>query len=480
MIDIIRVNDKIKLNICDITVDGDGIGKTDEGYPLFVKNAITGDQVEAVVTKTNKTYGFAKLCRIIVPSSHRIKPACPIAKQCGGCSLMHMDYNEQLNTKSRFVTNNISKIGGYAADNYEYDGIIGADNIYNYRNKAQFPVGTCKGNAVCGFYERASHTIVPVTLCNIQSEHINKAVSTVAEFINKYKIPVYNERSHKGIIRHIYVREGINEELMVVLVANSDKKIANSDELARMLCQKVNLKSLVQNINTVKSNVVLGYNNITLWGDDEITAKVGDIKFAVSPNSFFQVNYEQMKKLYDKAKEYANLTKDDTVFDLYCGVGSISLYVADGAKKVVGVEIVDAAIENAKRNADFNGIKNAEFHCGDCGEVVDKLVDMGYKADVVIVDPPRKGCDEKTLSLINRIAPKRLVYVSCNSSTLARDIATLRNYGFKLEKACAVDMFPHTTHVECAALLTLADNFNTMTKLTQKEKTNEKQCIHNR
>ena len=453
MFDIVSVNDKLRIEICDMTVDGAGIGKTAEGYPLFVKGAITGDTADVLVTKTNKTYGFAKLMNIYSPSPYRTEPVCPIAKRCGGCSIMHMNYEGQLKTKSNLVVNNLAKIGGCAPDSYTYDGIIGADEPYNYRNKAQFPVGYKNGGVICGFYEQASHTIVPVKGCAIQSEDINKAVDIVTEFINEYKIPVYNEKKHSGIIRHIYVRQGKGDELMVVLVTNSTKPLRYSDILAQKLCAQVNLKSLIQNINTAKSNVVLGYDNIVLWGDSEITADIGGIKFIISPNSFFQVNYAQMCKLYAKAKEYASLTGEETVFDLYCGVGSISLFVADKAKKVVGVEIVEPAIANAKRNADINGIDNAEFHCGDCGEVVDKLVDKGYRADVVIVDPPRKGCDEKTLSLINQISPKTLVYVSCNSSTLARDIAILKDYGFKLHKACAVDMFPHTMHVESVVLL---------------------------
>ncbi len=436
-----------------MTVNGDGIGKAD-GYPLFVKGAVTGDVAEVIVTKTNKTYGFARLSRIVEPSVHTRQPICPHFDNCGGCNLMHMSYEGQLKTKSGFVSGNLAKIGGYPEDSYEYEGIIGADNIYNYRNKAQFPVSMQGGRAVCGFYKNKTHELVPCNNCSIQNEAINTAVSVVLEFINKYKIPVYNEKSHKGIVRHIYVRCTDNDELMVVLAANSHKKIQNSDILANMLCGKVKLKSLVQNVNTAKSNVVLGYNNITLWGDDFVTTEINDIKFLISPNSFFQVNYEQMQKLYGKAKEYAELDKTKTVFDLYCGVGSISLFMADSCKKVVGVEIVDAAIQNAKQNAIANGIDNAEFFCGDCGEVVDKLINDGYSADVVIVDPPRKGCDEKTLSLINDISPKTLVYVSCNSATLARDVAILRNYGYVLKKACAVDLFPNSTHCEAVALLT--------------------------
>ncbi len=453
MINIVCVNDKIQLNICDMTVNGDGIGKV-EGYPLFVKGAVTGDVVEAVVTKINKTYGFAKLISIVEPSLHRQQPLCPYFDDCGGCNLMHTNYAGQLKIKSDFVTANLAKIGGYTKGSYEYEGIIAADRVYNYRNKAQFPVSMQGGKAVCGFYKNKTHEVVPCDNCGIQNEAINTAVSVVMEFINKYKIPVYNEKSHKGIVRHIYVRSTADCELMVVLVANSHKKIQNSDILANMLCKKVKLKSLVQNVNTNKSNVVLGYTNITLWGDDFVTTQINDIKFLISPNSFFQVNYEQMQKLYGKAKEYAELDKTKTVFDLYCGVGSISLFMADACKKVVGVEIVDAAIQNAKQNAVVNGIDNAEFFCGDCGEVTSKLINSGYRADVVIVDPPRKGCDQKTLSLINDISPKTLVYVSCNSATLARDVAIVKDYGYVLKKACAVDLFPNSTHCETVALLT--------------------------
>ena len=450
-------NDKLQLNICDITVDGAGIGKVD-GYPLFVKGAITGDVVQVVVTKTNKTYGFAKLEKIITPSQWRKQPECPCFDECGGCNVMNMDYNGQLKTKSDFVVGNLSKIGTYKQSDYEYEGIIGADNINNYRNKAQFPVGIHKGKAVCGFYKNKTHQIVPVKNCHIQNNAINTAVSVVLDFINEYKVPVYDEKTHKGIVRHIYVRSTTNDELMVVLVCNSKKAIKNSDALKDKLLQKVKLKSLVQNINTVKSNVVLGYQNITLWGADSVITEVGGIKFNVSPNSFFQVNYEQMEKLYNKAKEYAGLDKTQTVFDLYCGVGSISLFMADSCKKVVGVEIVPPAIENAKLNSKINNIDNAEFFCGDCGEVVEKLINDGYRADVVIVDPPRKGCDEKTLSLINTISPQKLVYVSCNSATLARDVAILKDYGYVLKKACAVDLFPNSTHIESVALMVRADS----------------------
>ena len=459
MITIVNVNDLYTVEITDITVNGDGIGKTDEGYPLFISGAVTGDQVEVRVTKVNKTYGFGKIEKILKKSSHRVEAICPCFKDCGGCSVMHIDYSAQLEFKKNSVMNNLSKIGHYPEGSYEFEGIIGADDPWHYRNKAQFPVGFEKGKAICGFYRKSSHEIIPCPECLIQDKDINIAVNTVMEFIRKHNLRIYNEKNHSGLIRHIYIRSGggADNPIMAVVVTNSDSPIPHSDELASMLAEKVNLKSLVQNINTKKSNTVLGYDNITLWGDSTIKANVSGIEFVISPNSFFQVNYAQMEKLYSKAKEYAQLDGTQTVFDLYCGVGSISLFMADKAKKVVGVEIVDAAIENAKINATANGIDNTEFFCGDCPEVVKKLIAEGYTADTVIVDPPRKGCDEEMLSLINTIQPQKLVYVSCNSSTLARDVDILKSYGYIMQKCCAVDMFPHSTHVESVALMVRTD-----------------------
>lgn len=447
-----------------MTVNGDGIGKTDDGYPLFVGGAVPGDTVRARITKLNKTYGFARIEKIEIPSEHRVTPPCPRFEKCGGCSIMHTDYPAQLEIKKNLVVSNLTKIGGYDSDSYIFEGIIGADNTFGYRNKAQFPVGmnAYENKAVCGFYEKSSHRIVPCTDCLIQDGNINKTVRIIMDFINKYSVSVYDEKRHSGTVRHIYVRTGKDDSVMAAIVTNSRKKIPHADELAQMLLKEVNLKSLVQNINTAKGNVVLGRENLLLWGDESITAEIGGIEYIMSPNSFFQVNYEQMYKLYSKAKEYAALSGDETLFDLYCGVGSISLFMADAAAKVIGVEIVESAVENAKLNARRNGITNAEFHCGNCPEVVSALVSSGARADVVIVDPPRKGCDERTLKLINEISPDRLVYVSCNSSTLARDVKILRGYGYEVKKSCAVDLFPHSMHIETVCLCVRNDIQNTV------------------
>ncbi len=451
----IKINDTLQLYITDMTVNGDGIGKTEDGYPLFVGGAVPGDTVRARVTKLNKTYGFARLEKTEIPSEHRVNPPCPHFGKCGGCSIMHTDYPSQLEIKKSLVVSNLAKIGGYAEGTYGFEGIIGADKIFGYRNKAQFPVrmNAENGKAECGFYAKSSHSLVPCTDCMIQDGSINKTARIIIGFINRYSLSVYDEKKHHGTVRHIYVRVGRDDSVMAAIVTNSSQRTAHADELAQMLLGEVNLKSLVQNINTSKGNAVLGRENLLLWGDGSINAEIGSIEYIMSPNSFFQVNYEQMHKLYAKAKEYAALRGVETLFDLYCGVGSISLFMADAAAKVIGVEIVEAAIDNAKLNAAKNGITNAKFFCGDCPEVVSKLVADGARADVVIVDPPRKGCDERTLRLIGEISPDRLVYVSCNSSTLARDVKIMRGYGYEMKKCCAVDLFPHSMHTEAVCQL---------------------------
>jgi len=446
----ISKNDILEAYVTDLTVNGDGVAKTDN-YPVFIAGAVVGDFVRFKVTKTNKTYGFGKLLEIITPSKNRRTSPCPSFCDCGGCSLMHTNYDAQLKLKSDFVLSNLVRIGGCSPDEFTYEPIVGADNEFNYRNKAQFPVGISKGEVVSGFYSPKSHDIVPCKTCLIQDQRINKAIELGMAYIKSQKISVYDERTHKGIIRHIYVRCG-KDELMLVFVTNSKKPLKNIDNLSKKLSELGKI-TIVQNINTKRTNVILGRENIVFCGDGYIKMSVDDLVFKVSPHSFFQVNTEQMKKLYNKALEYASLSKDDTVFDLYCGVGSISLYMARSAKSVTGVEIVPDAIDNAKENAHLNGITNAEFYCGDCTEVVESLLSDGKKCTVAVVDPPRKGCDEKLLSLLKTINPERIVYVSCNSATLARDVAILKDFGYTLKKVCAVDLFPQSTHVETVVML---------------------------
>lgn len=451
-------NKTYECEITDLTVSGDGVAKIN-AYPLFVKGAIPGDTVLLKPTKLNKTYGFAKIIKILNPSPQRRSPKCKSFPKCGGCSIMHQNYEGQLKFKSDFVLSNILKMGAYSPDEFMYEGIVKSDNEFFYRNKAQFPVRKSGNDIVCGFYEPKSHDVIDCEMCHIQNDVINKAVSITLDFVRKNKIPAYNEENHTGVLRHIYARYSEeNKELMLVLAVNSTKKIKNAESLAKALVP-LGLKSLVQNINTKKTNVVLGEKNILLWGEEHILMQTDDLLFKVSPHSFFQVNTPQMKKLYNKAIEYADLSGEETVFDLYCGVGSISLYMAKKAKKVIGVEIVPPAIDNAKENAEINFISNAEFYCGDCTKVVEDLISKGERADVVVVDPPRKGCDEKLLNLINTISPEKIVYVSCNSATLGRDLKVLKEFGYKLEKACAIDLFPQSAHCEAVAVLVNDINF---------------------
>ncbi len=446
-----RKNDIIEVDIESTGFEGEGIARVD-GYPVFVRYAAEGDRAKIRILKANKSYAFGKVEEILVPSSQRRDPLCESFGKCGGCTMMHLDYEKQLSVKTQTVINNLRKIAHLKDGDYEFDGIIGSVE-YNYRNKAQFPLTMDGDKAVYGFYAPLSHRVVKCSGCKIQNEKINMVADAVLEYINENNISVYDEKTGKGIIRNIYVRSSQQGNIMAVIVTNSKKEVPHKDRLIKKLTDIDGVISIVQNINLRSDNIILGYDNILLWGSDTIELTLGDLRFNVSPNSFFQVNAKQTEKLYSKAREYASLTGKETIFDLYCGVGSISLFMARDAFKVYGVEIVEDAVENAKENARINGIENADFYAGDCTKVVDKLMSDGVKADVVVVDPPRKGCDAELLKLINEISPDRVVYVSCNSSTLARDIEELKQYGYKLKKVTAVDLFPQTPHVECCVLL---------------------------
>ena len=366
--------------------------------------------------------------------------------------MMHICYEKQLSVKKQTVVNNLRKIAHLNDNDYVFDGIIGADE-YNYRNKAQFPLSVENGKAVYGFYAPGSHRVVKCDNCKIQNPKINQVADAVLKYVNENNISVYDERTQKGFLRHIYVRCAKNGDFILVLVTSTSKGFQSIDSLITKLSELGGMIGIVQNVNKRHDNVIMGDKNIVLYGESQINMTIGNLKFLVSPNSFFQVNTDQTEKLYGRALKYADLNGKETVFDLYCGVGSISLFLAQSAKKVYGVEIVEDAILNARKNAEINGIDNAEFFAGDCTEVVDGLIEKGVKADTVVVDPPRKGCDGELLNLINKISPEKIVYVSCNSSTLARDISLLSDFGYKLERVTAVDMFPQTAHVECCVLL---------------------------
>lgn len=447
-------NNEIELNITALGNEGEGIGKSEEGITVFVPGAVVGDRILCHITKVKKTYAYGFTKEILEASEKRVEPKCPVAQKCGGCSLQHLSYDEQLRYKEGKVRDCVERIGGIA--NPPMEPIVGADNIYYYRNKAQFPVGTNKeGQPVIGFYRHHSHDVVENMDCAIQAPINAEIMLAVKEFILENKLTSYNEETGKGLVRHVYTRVGfLTGEVMVCLVLNGDK-LSNLDNLISKiieLCEKngKKLTSFCINVNKEKTNVILGRKVIVLYGQDYIIDKIGDVSFKISPLSFYQVNPEQTKKLYDIAAEYAGLTGNETVWDLYCGIGTISLYLSKKAKKVYGVEIVPEAIENAKENAKLNGIENAEFFVGASEDVAPSLP---KNPDVIIVDPPRKGCDEKLLETIVSNEPKRVVYVSCDPATLARDLKYLVANGYELLKVRPVDQFCHSGHIETVVKL---------------------------
>jgi 23S rRNA (uracil1939-C5)-methyltransferase len=454
---VLTKNQEIELNILTLGSEGEGIGKTEDGMTVFVADALPGDKVLAHIVKVKKTYAYAIIAKVLAPSSFRVTPMCSVAAKCGGCNLQHLDYKKQLEFKARKVLDCIERIGGIK--NPPMEEIVGADDAFYYRNKAQFPVGRNKeGRAAIGFYRKHSHDVVANTNCGIQAKINEKIMNAVEKFLNEYKIKAYDETLKEGLVRHVFTRVGfVTKEVMVCLVINGDS-IKHSEELVSTLNEVIEkegyvLKSVSLNINKKDTNVIMGEKCVPLYGDLYIEDYIGDIKYRISPLSFYQVNPAQTKKLYDLAKEYAGLSGNEVLWDLYCGIGTISLYLSKSAKKVYGVEIVPEAIADAKENAKINGIENAEFFVGASEDVADSLP----KPDVIVVDPPRKGCDEKLLNTIISVAPKRLVYVSCDPATLGRDLKFLCANGYELKEVRPVDQFPNTVHVETAALLTLGD-----------------------
>ncbi len=446
----VEKNKDYVIDITGLTSEGMGVGRI-EGYTLFVEGALPEEQVEVKAIKLLKNYGFGKLNKILKPSEYRIEPSCPVAKRCGGCQLLHYDYKGQLDMKTRTVKDAMERLGGLK--NLLVHDTIGMKEPWRYRNKAQFPVGLDK-DLVIGFYASRSHQIIDTHQCLIQDELNDQVTAIMRIFIKKYGISVYDEVSGKGLIRHIMTRKGFKTgEVMVCIVTNGET-IANDKELVNMLLDKVKgLKSIILNVNKKQTNVIMGNKNIVLYGDEYITDYIGEFRFMISPLSFFQVNPVQTEVLYGKALEYAGLQGDEVVFDAYCGIGTISLFLSRKAKKVYGVEIVDQAIENAKQNAKLNNVDNVEFILGESEKVIPDMYKKGIKADVIVVDPPRKGCEVEMLDVIADMQPKRVVYVSCNPSTLARDLKYLDGKGYKAVEVQPVDMFPHTAHVETVVCL---------------------------
>lgn len=454
-------NDELILKIEDMGVDGAGIGKAD-GMTFFVKDAVIGDVVRAKVMKLKKTYGYARLMELLEASPDRVEPKCPYYRQCGGCQIQALSYEKQLEFKERKVRNNLERIGGFSE--IPMEPIVGMEESYHYRNKAQFPVGTDKdGHIVTGFYAGRTHTIIPNRDCALGLPVNREILDLVIDFMEKYHVSAYDEKTGKGLVRHVLIRCGFtSKEKMVCLIING-KSLPHSEKLVEALRKIDGMTSISINCNTGRTNVILGRKTVVLWGQEYITDQIGEISYEISPVSFYQVNPVQTEKLYGLALEYADLHGEENVWDLYCGIGTISLFLAQKAKQVYGVEIIPQAIENAKRNAVKNGIENAEFFVGKSEEVLpefyEKEAAAGRKAhaDVIVVDPPRKGCDEKLLETIVKMAPDRVVYVSCDSATLARDLKILCENGYELKRVRAVDQFCHTVHTESVCLMERKD-----------------------
>ena len=454
-----KKNDEFILKIEDMAVGGEGIGKVD-GIALFVKDALIGDTVRVKVMKMKKNYGFARLMEVVEPSPWRVEPKCLFHRQCGGCQIQALSYEKQLEFKQNKVLGNLQRIGGFDVEKLPVETIVGMEDPYHYRNKAQFPIGTDKdGHIVTGFYAGRTHQIIPNRDCALGVSVNKEILDIIIDIMEEKGITAYNEETGKGLVRHVLIRYGFTtKEIMVCIIING-KKLPHAESFVEALTKIPGMTSITLNHNTKQTNVIMGDEITLLWGEEYITDYIGDIKYQISPLSFYQVNPVQTKKLYGLALEYADLKGDETVWDLYCGIGTISLFLAQKAKKVYGVEIIPQAIENAKSNAKINGIENAEFFVGKAEDILpefyEKEAAAGRKAyaDVIVVDPPRKGCDSVLLDTILKMQPERVVYVSCDSATLARDLKILCETDYEIAKVRAVDQFCHTTHVEVVTCL---------------------------
>ena len=447
-----KKNDLATVTITDMGHDGEGIGKID-GYTLFVKDTVIGDTAEVKIMKAKKNYAYARLMRLITPSDRRTDPVCPYARQCGGCQIQELKYEEQLRFKEEKIRENLTRIGGFSE--VPMEPIIGMENPYHYRNKAQFPVGTDKnGNLITGFYAGRTHTIIHNTRCYLGAEQNEEILNCVLEYMRENKISAYNETTGQGLVRHILIRCGFKTgEWMVCLVING-RRLPAAEKLAEKLCRIKGMTSITYSVNMERTNVIMGKEIRPVWGKNYITDYIGEIQYQISPLSFFQVNPVQTERLYGTALEYAGLTGKETVWDLYCGIGTISLFLAQKAKMVYGVEIIPQAIEDAERNAGINGIENAQFFVGKAEEVLpEKYEKEGVHADVIVVDPPRKGCDEALIRTMVEMQPEKIVYVSCDPATLARDLKRICEGGYEIRRVRGVDMFPETVHVETVVLM---------------------------
>jgi len=450
-----KKDDIVKVKIEDMGTDGAGIGKMD-GFALFIKDAIIGDLVEAKVMKMKKNYGYARLMKVLEPSPDRVEAVCPAARQCGGCQLQVMDYQAQLRYKENKVRNNLKRIGGFS--DVELEPIAGMEVPLYYRNKAQFPIGKDKNDRIiAGFYAGRTHSIIANRKCFLGVRVNEPILDRVIAYMESEHVEPYDEMTGRGLVRHVLIRYGFTtHEIMVCLVVNG-RKLPGVERLVKSLTEMEGMTSITLNVNRERTNVILGKEIVSLWGKDYIEDYIGKIKYQISPLSFYQVNPAQTEKLYGKALEYAGLTGDEIVWDLYCGIGTISLFLAEKAKWVYGVEVVPDAIRDARNNAKINGIRNVEFFVGKAEEVLpEKAAEDGIRADVIVVDPPRKGCEESLLKTIVEMGAGRVVYVSCDSATLARDLRYLCDRGYELVRGQVVDQFGMTVHVETCVLLSRA------------------------
>lgn len=452
---IINKNDRLNVFVEDLTHDGSGVAKV-EGYPLFIPGALPGEEVDIHVTKTMKKYGFARLVNVTKASPDRVEPPCHVFSECGGCQMQHLSYEGQLVQKRKTVRDVMDRIA--KLPDVPVHPVKGMDNPWRYRNKSQIPFSERDGDIVSGFYRTRTHHIVDTDVCIIQSEEADELMTALKHELHGLGIEAYDERTHRGMLRHLIVRKGrATGEIMVVLVTN--KRKFPQKEAVVALIQRVipDVTSIMQNINNQKTNVIFGEETICLHGKSFIIDSIGGIDFEISARSFYQINPEQTEVLYGQALEYAQLTGDESVIDAYCGIGTISLFIAQKAKEVYGVEIVPQAIEDAKRNAELNNIDNTYFEAGPAEVIIPKWYADGKRFDVLVVDPPRKGCDEELLKTILEYKPNRIVYVSCNPGTLARDLRILEDGGYRTQEVQPVDMFPHSSHVECVVLMSRID-----------------------
>ena len=442
-------NGVYEATVTDYTAEGQGVAHV-EGCAVFLPNAVAGERVRLRIEKAQKTWAAGKIVEILEKSPHRVNRACPVAKLCGGCDFWHMDYAEETRLKAERVKNCLNRLGGEALTEMP---ILAAPDCHSYRNKAQYPVAAKKGRAYAGFFRAGTHDVVENKRCLILPEETDAVKDAVMDYVNQYRVSVYDEGSHTGLLRHIYVRRGaVSKQILVCLVCNGEK-LPKVDALLARLQRIPGFTTLVLSVNTRKGNAVLGEKFVTLYGPGYIEDTLCGLNFRLSPRSFYQVNHHQAQRLYEAAISLAGITKQDTVLDLYCGVGTITLAMASAAGKVIGVEVIPQAVEDARDNARRNGIDNAEFFCGDAGQAALALEAQGVHPDVVVVDPPRKGLNADTIEALHRMAPRRIVYVSCDPATLARDVALLKQRGYALRSVTAADLFPRCAHVETVALL---------------------------